>query len=118
MKNDGFYFSLDAALSLALITIIFLAPTQQADNSMKDLLLQQKMHDLLIVWARQRDFSKQELKSDFEFVFPNKSGAITANGQEIEVQTQFGQTRSKITETINYVGDDLRFKQIRLTIFD
>ena len=118
MKNDGLYFSLEAALSLALIMVIFLAPAQQTDNSQKEVLTQQKMHDLLIVWAKQRDFSKQELASDFEFVFQNKNGTIEANENIFEVQKQLRPARNKITETINYVGDDLQFKQIRLTVFD
>src|SRR3989338_9142456 len=103
MNRNGFYFSLEAALTLALIALILISPKQKMESDASTILLQQKMHDFLLVSAKQRSFSMQELKSNFEFVFPDKNGKIEIGSEIIEIETKHYSGNSKIVETINFV---------------
>ncbi|MBI2598449.1 MAG: hypothetical protein HYW50_04605 [Candidatus Diapherotrites archaeon] len=117
MKTDGYYFSLEATIALFLILMITLALTTNTSTKTKDVLVLQKMHDLLLVWAKERDFSEQTLKQDFEFVFPAKGGLIEIDGKTVEIRKSTAKGR-KISEEINYLGKELEYKKIVLTIFD
>ena len=72
------------------------------------------MHDLLLIWSKQRNFSENTLKSDFEFVFPNKSGLIEVEGKKIEINKLVIKNRKKIVEKINYIGEDFEYKKLIL----
>jgi len=118
MQHRGFYFSLEILITLILILMIFLMPMQNFDSEIEDVFVVQKMHDLLLIWSKQRDFSENTLKSDFEFVFPSKSGIIETEGKKIEIN-KFGITnRNKIVEKINYIGENFEYKKIILTVFN
>lgn len=118
MKNDGFYFSLEALITLSLILVVFLAPLQKTQTESKNLIVTQKMHDLLLMWVKQRNFSEKELKTDFEFVFPNNNGTISFDSNSMEIKNGGREAKEIFVESITYIGDDLNYGKITLTVFN
>ena len=118
MKHTGFSFLFDASIALVLLTVLFLVAQQKVETGADELILSQKMHDLLIIWAKERNFSREELDSDFEFVFPVHAGIIEVQGEKIELKKPGEKNKKKIVESINFVGEDFQLKKITLTVFD
>lgn len=118
MKNKGIYFSLETTITLSLIIMVLIAPVQKNSTDLEKLILTQKMHDLLLAWASEKNFSANEMKEDFEFAFGQKSAIIAAGEEKIEIRTQNKIFQEKIAETINVLDQNFEYKKISLTVFN
>lgn len=98
--------------------IVFLLAVQpSSSDSYNDLVLSQKMHDVLLVWQKEKNFSLNELKADFEFVFPLKSGRIEIENAFVDIGLQKN-FQKNFTEEISVIDDEFTEKKIKLTVFD
>ncbi|HLD58024.1 MAG TPA: hypothetical protein VI977_00065 [archaeon] len=119
MKKQGFVFSLEASLSLIFLVGILLVQIPAQEKDLHELAVFQKENDLLKIWAKQRNFSLEEMKKDFEFAFPDVSGEISVNMQRISA----GNPRSKksvkaiASETV-FFGADLESTIISVSVFE
>ncbi len=67
--NKGFVFSFEAVLSILIFSLILLSLPQTTQSSFKELIVIQKINDLLKVWSY--DFDISEIESDVGFIFKN-----------------------------------------------
>lgn len=117
MKPDGFALSLEAILSLLLLAgIASMASFEHQNNSLNELLLLQKENDLLKVWVKEKTFDLNGMKSDFEFVFPQKSGKIFLNGGEISIGKSIG--KKAVSSNAVFFSKNLEKTVLRVIVFD
>ncbi len=117
MNEKGFYILFDLVLSaIALIAFLSLVQANPTDGY-SDLVLSQKSHDLLTVWAKERNFDLKEMKTDFELVFSGKSGAIEVGGKKILIGKNKDAKKAFVEETV-FLDDALNESRIRLVVFD
>lgn len=119
MKNKkGFYLFFEAMLAIIIVAIMLSQVKPLAADGTGGVATVQKMHDILLIWTRERSFSPHELEKDFRTVFPNRSGII-----EIEEQTKLvighSQNNTKaVTEEIRFLDGNMELKKIKLTLFN
>ena len=76
MKNKGMWFSLEATLSLIVLTMLLLSVQPEKTPSLENIHIVQKEHDLLLLWAKNRPVSIEEMETDFGTAFPEKNGEL------------------------------------------
>ena len=118
MNEPGFYLSLEAAFSILLLFSLLLIPFTFPAHGLDELSIAQKQHDLLIVWLRERNFSEEELESDFNFVFSEKKGMIEFNGGKIFLNEGIKKPYEKVlAEEMHFVGSNLKLQRFVLTVY-
>ncbi|MFH1391720.1 MAG: hypothetical protein ABIH20_05400 [Candidatus Diapherotrites archaeon] len=80
MKNNGF-FSIESLLSFSVIVLLIAVMPINENFSRKDLFVQQKESDLLIIWAR-NDSGKEEMLKDAELFLKGNKFEITINNEK------------------------------------
>ena len=81
MKNKGFYLSLEALTSIALLALLISMPLQEKETGLEDLQLFKKENDLLIIWAKRFDWiGEEQIRQELEFAFPGKEAIIIIDG--------------------------------------
>ena len=87
-NRRGFIFSLEAALSLLLMALMFLSIPQAKPVSMKELLIVQQENDLLKVWGAS-GFDEASARTDVAALFGTNAelfvgNSLPAQGKEKE----------------------------------
>ncbi len=85
MKNNGFWLSFEAIISMALLGILLSSPLQESRPGLENLHIFKKESDLLLLWTKDDTPELKEIAADFELAFPEKSGAIYFDGKKIEI---------------------------------
>tara|TARA_Y100000310_G_C20702563_1_gene831298 strand:- start:9810 stop:10145 length:336 start_codon:yes stop_codon:yes gene_type:complete len=80
VKNNGF-FSIEALLSFSVIVLLIAITPINENFSGKDLFVQQKESDLLIIWTR-NDSGKEEMLKDAELFLNGNKFGITINNEK------------------------------------
>ena len=75
-SHNGFYLLFESTLATILAFIVILSAKTSVDDGLDQIIVLQKAHDLLLIWSKERDFSKDTLEKDFKTSFPGKSGII------------------------------------------
>jgi hypothetical protein len=84
--KKGFSFTLEALISLILVTAIISVPVQYNQSSLNKIYALQKENDLIKVWIKTKNFKEEELKKDFKKMFPFQKGEIEIEGKKIEIE--------------------------------
>ena len=117
MNCRGIYLTFEAMLSLLILFAIISIPLQNEPQGLNELHILQKENDLLKAWLFERDFDLEEMKKDFEFVFPNSSGEIEIENERIAVGKPAGKRR-EIHSASGFVLDEkLNAVEIRISIY-
>ncbi|MFH1588416.1 MAG: hypothetical protein ABIA76_03710 [Candidatus Diapherotrites archaeon] len=120
MKNKG-QVSIEWIVSFLFVLIIALSIPSQGKVSFENGILAQKMHDLLIVWAEEKQNSLNEMQKDFELFFGKGKAVIEAesNGikEKIELNHEMQEMKEKIIEEIIYYDSRKARQKITLTVF-
>ena len=86
MKNDGYWLSIEAIVSMALLATLLSMPLQENIQSFSDLHLLKKENDLLLIWAKGFERTGiEQMAVDFEEAFPGKTGVVSIDGKELAV---------------------------------
>lgn len=116
-KKGFFYFTLDCIIA-SMIVFSFISTLQTTHSQQfQEIIITQKMHDLLTVWAKQKTTNINELESDFLFVFKTHSGVIELDGQKKQIKKQ-KQNQQVFSEETLIIDTDFKLKKLRLTVFD
>ncbi len=117
MNRRGLYLTFEAMLSLLILFAILSIPAHNQIENLDELHILQKEDDLLKAWLFERDFELDEMKRDFEFVFPNSSGTIEIGNEKITVGKPGG-THREIHSASGFALDgSLDAVEIRISIY-
>ncbi len=117
MKCRGLHLTFEAMLGLLILFAILSIPIQNGQQSLHELHILQKQDDLLKLWLSERSFDAEKMKGDFEFVFPNSSGAIEIGEEKIVVGKPVT-NNSKIYSASGFMlNENLRTIEIRISIY-
>lgn len=111
------HLSTEALFSLFLLCSILLLPVSFSSPSYSEVLLVQKENDLLGVWLMQRSFSKQEILSDLELVFPAHAVFVEIEGNEYWHNERNFAEMDATSSSIFFLDDSLQLKELRITIY-
>lgn len=110
----GFYFSLEASLSLIIFTcLIVLIPFFSAEKDLSEVYLSQKANDLVKVWALEGNNSVEEMSKDIAFVFPGRKTVIGFKGQKIILEG----SGEKPHTTKGFIVCGKQIEEITLVVF-
>jgi len=94
VKNNGYWLSIEAIVSMALLGILLSMPLQESRQGLENLHIFKKESDLLLLWAKEDMPELKGMKADFEKAFPNKSGEIYFDEEKIAIGEQAGEAIS------------------------
>jgi len=115
VRSNGFYLSLEAIVSMLLLTALLSHALPKEESSLNDLHVFKKENDLLLLWQLQgQGLNAGQMQLDFEFAFPEQSGKIVFNGEEIIVGKQGGEA---IASEIVFFDGGIGRHEIRLIVF-
>jgi hypothetical protein len=114
-KNRAFVFSLEAVLSLILISGLLVLQMPKEKKDLHELLIFEKENDLLKIWAKQQKFSLEEMEKDFEFAFPGANGELLLNGKNLVIGKQ---AQKAIASEISFFGLDASKTSISIRVFE
>jgi hypothetical protein len=106
--------SLEAALSLLVLVAIILSTPSAESPGLQNLLILQKEHDLMRIWARGGLPEIEEMASDFKFAFGNRSGKINVNGRVVSIGPE---SKEAISAQMDFFDWNLGRKKVVLTVF-
>ena len=115
MKNNGFWASFEAMLSLLVLVAIIVSIPETEQPSMQNLYILQKEHDLLKVWAKQGLHPMEEMVSDTKFAFPNKSFEIRANDKAKRFGESSGEER--VSASLLFFDSKMQKTEVTLVVF-
>ena len=87
---------------------------------MVELYLFQKENDLIKIWGIEGEFNIDEMVSDFEFVFPEKGGAIEIGGNKIAIGPDTGNgavSSEAVSSTAYFYNYSMERIKITVTVF-
>jgi hypothetical protein len=114
VKCRGISPSIEAALSLLVLTAVILSTPNAESPGLQDLLILQKEHDLMRIWAREGIPEINEMKSDFKFAFGNKGGKIEVNGRVVLIGPE---SKEAISAQMDFFDWNLGKRKVVLTVF-
>ena len=118
MHVKGFYFFLEAFLTLVLALLLLTIPFPQENKGLDTLFIQAKENDLFTIWGAQKNIEVIEVNEaweDVQHAFPLHEKALEWNGQLKETQ---GPKQGKAVaqeRTLYLKGAKI---QVRLTIYE
>ncbi|MDD5162982.1 MAG: hypothetical protein PHD95_02125 [Candidatus ainarchaeum sp.] len=113
--QKAFVFSLEAALSLILLSGFLLMQMPQEKKDLHELLVFQKENDLLKIWAKQQKFAPEEMQKDFEFAFPKAGGEIFLDGKILQIGNK---TQKAIASEIYFFSSEGGETRISIKVFE
>ena len=114
MKNEGYYLSIEAIISMLLLGLLLAMPLYEGRPGLYDLHVFKKENDMLLLWARQPErLSEAQLLQDFEFAFGGKSGLIVWNGKSIAI----GKGEESVSSKAVFFDRQMKRHEIRLVVF-
>ena len=113
--HRGIYLSVEAILSLLILAALLAVAAPAEKESMQELYIFQKENDLLKIWARDGLPPAEEMVSDFEFAFPQASGAIEIDGEAIEIGEQGGE--DAVSASVYFFDEKMRRREIKVKVF-
>ncbi len=114
----GIHLSIEAMLSMVLLAALVAAPSSIQEQDFSSLQVLQKQNDLLGVWIKERDFSKETFSADFRVVFPTGCGSIEADNTKHALGSNCGNAwKRKSVADAFYARDDLTLGSMRLTVY-
>jgi len=85
-NEQGYYLSLEAIFSLALLGSLLAMPLHDGSPDLNDLHVFKKENDLLLHWAKTSgSLDEERIVQEFKFAFPGKSGEISWKGKKISI---------------------------------
>ena len=114
MKNNAFYLSFEAMLSLLVLVAVVSAIETEENDAFENLYILQKEHDLLKIWAKKKIPMLQEMASDFMFAFPKKGGKVGVNNVWVRVGKQEGEA---VCSSMNFFDSKISKKNVSVCVF-
>lgn len=115
MGGKGYYLSIEAIVSIALLGVLLALQFQQEAPGLIDLHTFKKENDLLLWWARQGELPNENgMRQDFEFAFPEKSCEIRFDGKKISIGNGNGEG---IAASAVFFDRQLKAHEITLIVF-
>ncbi len=114
MKCKAISPSLEAALSLLVLAAVILSTPSAESPGLQNLLILQKEHDLMRVWARNGIPGIGGMESDFRFAFGNNSGKIEVNGEAVSIGPE---SKEAVSAQMEFFDSKLNRKRVTLTVF-
>jgi hypothetical protein len=116
--QKGIFYLMESAVALALMAAIIFSlaafdapkPAEKAG----ELYITQGLHDLLKARIIEGDFSAEKMRSDFEMLFPGKSGFVEVDGKRIEIGEGHGRA---IAASAVFYSAELDKKELRVSVF-
>ena len=115
-SNRGFYLSLEAVISFIVLVMIVIAAGSIAHSKNNEIYILQKENDLLKVWFVDGLDSEMEMRSDFQFVFPNNCKILEVNGVMI-FTSEMECSGDAVSSSGSFINEFLQVSEIRLTVF-
>jgi uncharacterized protein (UPF0333 family) len=113
--------SIEWIVSFLFVLLVAFSVSMNEKTSFEEEVIAQKMHDLLIVWASEKENSIQEMQKDFEFFFGKRNALIeieNEKGKKEKIELGFeANEKEKIIEEISYYNDKTTKQKITLTVF-
>lgn len=118
MHSNGFYFTIEAMLSIFLIALLITLLPFNTDNSLKEAVIMQKAFDLLKVWNYKHEFRMQELKKDFEIVFSGFNGIIEVDGMQLTIGEDNEKKGLKALSVSGVLGSEgFKLRRVKIVVF-
>lgn len=117
MNEIAFALTIEAILALLVVAAIASVPIQQQKNSLFELLLLQKENDLLKLWLSEKELSENEMKKDFEFVFPALAGEIRVGKKTVKIFSSTGK-RESISSSTMFLTKEGTMEELRITVYN
>lgn len=114
MRNNGFYASMEALLSLLLLAAMLLTVREAKGPSLENLYILQKENDLLKLWAKEGIPAGEEMTGDFELAFPGRGGEIRVNDIIIPIGDS---SKEAVSSEILFIDSHLNKTKVVLAVF-
>ena len=115
MECDGFWLSVEAIVSLALLGLLISMDFHAEGESLMGLHVFKKENDLLLAWVKGFDsFSGEKAVQDLAFAFPGKSCSLFVDGQKILE----GKGSEGISAGVKFFGKNLELHELSLIVFN
>jgi hypothetical protein len=113
--KKGFYLSMEAILSMALLVSLLAFPLPQQSSYLNDLHVFKKENDLLSLWQMQGNtLNAEQMQGDFRFAFPGVDGKIVLDG----IETTMGESgKAGIASEIVFFDGLMQRHEIKLVVF-
>lgn len=87
MKNEGYWLSIEAIVSMAMLAALLSMPMQEnTSQGFSDLHTLKKENDLLLIWAKSHEKTGiEQMAGDFEDAFPGKAGIVSIDGEQVVI---------------------------------
>lgn len=113
--SKGFYLSLEALTSLALLGMLLAMPLQENKPGLENLHILKKENDLLTIWAKTwGEMDQARAIREFGFAFPKTGGAITLDGKKTEIGKQTGES---VSSKAVFFDQHMQKHEITLVVF-
>jgi hypothetical protein len=118
LNEHALAIAIEAIFALLLAATIASFPIQENNNAkVEELLILQKENDLLKVWLQQQTLQEKELLSDFEFVFPNRTGTISVAGKKIEIKKNNTFFQKIISSSAFCLSENSELLELRIAVY-
>ncbi|MFH1663681.1 MAG: hypothetical protein ABH986_02645 [archaeon] len=114
VKEKGFSFTFEAALSMIILVIIISIPVQSEPGKLEKIYVLQKENDLIKVWVKEKEFNENEMKKDFREMFLSEKGEITVEGKKIGID---GKTGNTIIKSSGFYYRNGKLDEISVKVF-
>jgi len=112
VKNNGFWLSFEAIISMALLGLLLSVPLQETRPGLENLHIFKKENDLLLLWTK-NTVKLEEMKKDFETAFPNKSGTVYFDAEKIAI----GEPTEKAISSKVIFFRQMQKHELRIVVF-
>ena len=114
VECGGFWLSVEAIVSLALLGLLISMDFSYGEESLMDLHVFKKENDLLLVWVKGFDsFSEEKAVQDIGLAFSGKSCSLFVDGRRV----LDGKGTEGISAGVKFFGGNLELHEISLIVF-
>lgn len=115
LNEQGYYLSLEAIASLALLGSLLAMPLHNSSLDLNELHVFKKENDLLLHWAKTNaSLDAKTIEQEFKFAFPGKSGKILWNGKKISIGKP---GEESVGSKAVFFGKGMQKQEITLIVF-
>ena len=114
IKEKGFSFTLEALISLMILTAVLSIPAEKNESNLEKIYCLQKENDLIKVWVKTKNFDEIEMKEDFRKMFPFQKGEIIVNEKKNGINGEKGLNELK---TAGFYFENGKLKEISVKVF-
>jgi hypothetical protein len=115
VKNNGYWLSVEAIVSMALLASLLSMPMQESGQGFSGLQMLKKENDLLLLWARGHESTGlAKMGIDFKKAFPGKSGIVSMDGTELAIGTRGTEA---VASSVSFFDRQMQRHELSLVVF-